>query len=64
LWSSTAWGQGLFSFLCYPASKELEVHKDVGGDTARAADPNRPKRYIPYHMASCSAVKAEKRMRK
>jgi len=27
------------------ATSKLEVHKKLGGDTARTADPNRPKGY-------------------
>lgn len=28
------------SFSCRPASEETDVHKDLGADTARAADPS------------------------
>jgi len=34
--------QGLFSFLC---SASKEVHKKLGGSTARTAGPNWPKGY-------------------
>lgn len=39
--------QGLFYFLCCPASKELGVHKKLEGDTGDQTD----QRDIPYHMA-------------
>jgi len=37
-----------------PSGSRLGVHKKLGGDTARTADPSD----IPYHITSCSAIKA------
>ena len=45
-----------------PVSRQ-GVHKELGGDTARTADPN-DQRDIPYHMTSRSAYKAGGRRRK
>ena len=47
--------QGLFSFLC------CQVHGNLGGDTARTADPTGQMGCSIYHMTSCSAYKAEGR---
>ena len=36
--------------------RRLGVHRKLGGDTARTADPT-DQRDIPYQMTSCSAYK-------
>jgi len=48
--------QGLLCSLCCPASKELGLHKKLGGDRARTSDPSPTKGFS--HMTSCSAIKA------
>ena len=43
LQSSAYMSQGHFSFSRCPASRELEMHKKLGADRTRTADPNWPK---------------------
>lgn len=45
LLSSAAQSKRDFSFLCSPVARRLGVHKDMGGDTNRTADPNLPNGY-------------------
>lgn len=35
-----------------PSASKLEVHEELGGDTARTADPN-DQRHVPDHLESC-----------
>lgn len=51
-----ALSQELFSFPFCPASEEVGVQKELGGDRARAADPNCPKG-LPYNTELCGTVK-------
>ena len=63
-WAVLTQSQGLFCFSHHtPPASRLGVHKKLGGDTARTADPT-DQREIPCHMMSCSAYKAKGRRRK
>lgn len=58
LQSRAAENQGILCFLCFPASEELEMHKELGGNRNRTVVLDSPK-WFPYEMASYSAVKPE-----
>jgi len=53
--------QGHFSFSHCPASKELGLHQELEEDTARPADPGRPKRYSTSYGIMLSRKSWEKR---
>ena len=50
-WAVLTQSQGLFCLSHHPPASRLRVHKKLGGDTARTAEPNWPKGYsTPYDV--------------